>query len=71
MNRYLKVDYSFALLKLTLIIVVLVYNWTEASFHGINNIWLLFFISVISVPEKVKDIPEYCEHSALEPGYAA
>ena len=40
----LRVNYPAAMLQLSFVVVVAVYNWTEASFHGINNMWLLFFL---------------------------
>jgi hypothetical protein len=40
-------DYSFAVLRLCLIVAALLYNYTEASFYGISNIWVLFLAASI------------------------
>jgi O-antigen ligase len=44
--------YNFSILRLTYLMVVLLYNWTEASFYGVNNIWLLMYFSVIDLPAR-------------------
>jgi len=48
--KYLTVNYPVAILRLSIIVVVAIYNWTEASFYGINNMFLLFFVAAISIP---------------------
>jgi O-antigen ligase len=48
-NRDIVFEYSEGVLKLSFIIVVLVYNLTEATFYGISNIWLLLFFSTMKV----------------------
>jgi O-antigen ligase len=40
-RRQLSTDYAPAVLRLCLILVALLYNYTEASFYGVNNMWLL------------------------------
>ncbi len=49
-RRLLPVNYPTATLRLTFIVVVALYNWTEATFYGISNMWLLFFLGVIEIP---------------------
>lgn len=49
MNWFTK-DYSVAVMRLSMIVTVVLYNWTEASFYGISNMFLLFFIAAIDVP---------------------
>ncbi|MGZ5133529.1 MAG: O-antigen ligase family protein [Flavitalea sp.] len=54
-QRHLTLDYPAAIMRLSLIVINALYNWTEAAFYGITNIWLLFFVAVIDVsllPEK-------------------
>lgn len=43
-------DTPIAMLQLSLILVAVVYNYTEASFYGISNVWLLTLIGLINVP---------------------
>ena len=40
-------DYPAAVLRFCLIVAALFYNYTEASFAGINNMWLLFLAAAI------------------------
>jgi O-antigen ligase len=54
----LSVDYSTAILRFCLLIVIVIYNWTEASFYGASLMWSLFIFSGM-------DVPEY--HPRLEP----
>lgn len=70
-RRHLSIDYSSAMLRLSFIAVVVVSNYTEASFYGINNLWLLLLLGVIEIPGQstVKDatVPMsgevlYCGH---------
>jgi O-antigen ligase len=44
-------NYSIAVIRLTIIIVVALYNWTEASFYGISNMFLLFFAAALDIPD--------------------
>jgi hypothetical protein len=39
-RRQLPIDYPVAVLKLCIIVAALTYNYTEASFYGINAMWL-------------------------------
>jgi O-antigen ligase len=40
-------NYPMAYLGIVLIVVSLFYNWTEAMFHGVNNVWLLLLFSLL------------------------
>jgi len=53
-RRYLKVDYPAAVLRLCFIAVALLYNYTEASLCGINNVWLAFLFAVTEMPGPAK-----------------
>ncbi len=48
-RRQLNVDYPSALLRLCFILVAVLYNYTEASFYGLNNMWLLLLFGVMEV----------------------
>jgi O-antigen ligase len=45
----LKDDYAFSILKITYIVVIILYNWTEATFFGVSDVWLLFMLSAMDV----------------------
>lgn len=49
-QRQLRVDYPAAVLSLCLIVSALLYNYTEASFYGLNNMWVLTLFAIIEVP---------------------
>jgi len=51
-NRYLTADYPAAILRLCFILVVVLYNYTEATFYGTNPMWLLFYVGILSLPGK-------------------
>lgn len=53
-RRQLQEDYPSAVLCLCLVLVALLYNYTEASFYGINNMWLLLLFAVIEKPSSQK-----------------
>jgi len=50
-RRRLHVDYPLAMLRLCIVVTVIIYNYTEASFYGLNNMWLLLLFAVIEIPE--------------------
>ena len=45
--RHLTIDYPAGLLRLCFIITIAVYNYTEATFKGVSNMWLLFLLGVL------------------------
>lgn len=49
-SRHLVTDYPAALLRLCFIVVVVLYNWTETTFYGIGNMWMIFILGTIEVP---------------------
>jgi exopolysaccharide production protein ExoQ len=53
-RRHLSVDYPSAMLRLCFIVTALLFNYTEASFYGINNIWLLTLFGVIEISYQKK-----------------
>ena len=52
-THHLKNDYPAALLRLCFILVVVLYNYTEATFYGVSGMWILFFIGVSSIPRQM------------------
>jgi exopolysaccharide production protein ExoQ len=49
-RRHIKIDPSAGMLRLCFISVALLYNWTEASFYGLNNMWMLFLLASLERP---------------------
>ncbi len=43
-------DPSFAVLRLAFVVAAAAYNYTEASFYGINNMWLLLLLGLLNLP---------------------
>jgi O-antigen ligase len=48
--RHLNTDYPAAVLRLCFIVVVALYNYTEAVFYGVSTLWILFFIGILTIP---------------------
>jgi O-antigen ligase len=46
-RKHLDVDPSAAMLRLCFIVTAVLYNYTEAAFYGINNLWLLLLLGTI------------------------
>lgn len=46
----LVVEYPTALLRLSFIVVILLFNWTEATFYGASCMWMIFLLGIIDVP---------------------
>jgi exopolysaccharide production protein ExoQ len=53
-SRHLAIDYPAAMLRLSFIVVFLLYNWTETSFYGISTLLMLFLIGTMEVPENTR-----------------
>jgi len=45
---------KFCILRLVFLVVVVIHNWTEASFYGVSNMWLMMFLAVLEIPRKWK-----------------
>lgn len=52
--RFFQVDYAAATLRFCFLVVVALYNWTEATFYGVNNMWILFMLACMDPPH---DLP--------------
>lgn len=63
-HTHLKRDASAGLLRLCFVIVAILYNYTEASFYGINNMWVMLLLGSL-------DTEEVCVESAPAPARAA
>jgi len=42
---------SMATLRICLILSAILYNYTEASFYGVNNMWVLTLVALIQLPD--------------------
>lgn len=51
--KSLLLDYSASMLRLAIIFVALLNNWTESVFAGTSNMWVLLFVAIIVPPEKM------------------
>ncbi len=65
-RKQLKVGYPFTILRLVFILIVAVYNWTEATFYGISNMWLLLFLGILDTkglqePESINNVNTHHE----------
>lgn len=49
-RKHLDLDPQAAMLRLCFIVTAALYNYTEASFYGINNMWLLLLLGCIEIP---------------------
>lgn len=49
-QRHLYTDYPTAVLKLCLLLIIALANFTEASFFGASSLWLLFLFAIMDVP---------------------
>ena len=51
-RRHLRVDPGAGMLRLCFIIVAALYNWTEASFYGLNNMWIILLLGCLEAPRE-------------------
>jgi exopolysaccharide production protein ExoQ len=51
-RRHLSVDPAAGMLRLCFIVTAVLYNYTEASFYGINNMWMLLLLGCLEVPRQ-------------------
>jgi O-antigen ligase len=51
-RRHMMVDHAGAMLRLCYIVVATLSNWTEASFYGLNNLWILLLLACLEVPQQ-------------------
>jgi O-antigen ligase len=51
-RRHMMADHSAAMLRLSFIVVAVVYNWTESTFFGLNILWILLLVACLEVPQR-------------------
>jgi O-antigen ligase len=56
-RKHLAVSPSAGILRLCLVVIAALYNYTEASFYGISNMWVLFLAGTIDVQGVTPDAP--------------
>ena len=49
-RRHLSVDPAAGMLRLCFIVTAVLFNSTEASFYGVNNMWLLLLVGCLELP---------------------
>ena len=59
----LRTNAPMATLRLSFLLVALLYNYTEASFYGINNMWVLTLVALIRVPALEALSPQVIEQA--------
>jgi len=52
-RKHLDVDPPAAILRFSFVITAILYNYTEASFYGLNNMWVLLLLGTLAVPYQV------------------
>lgn len=60
-HRHLVVDYPAAMLRLCFILVVAIYNWTEAAFYGMSIMWVLLLVGIIDIPSQQQSINKHMQ----------
>ncbi len=50
-----RTDPSFAQFRLCMVVAAAMYNYTEAAFYGVNNMWVLLLCSLIFVPSRLEN----------------
>lgn len=53
-RKHLETDYANSVLKITLIVTVLVYNYTEATIQPVSNLFVLLLVSILEVRNNKK-----------------
>jgi O-antigen ligase len=51
-RRHLNDDQAAGILRLCFIVSAVLYNYTEASFYGMNNMWMLLLLGCLEVPRQ-------------------
>jgi O-antigen ligase len=51
-RRHLNDDPAAGILRLSFIVSAILYNYTEASFYGMNNMWMLLLLGCLEVPRQ-------------------
>jgi O-antigen ligase len=64
-RRQLRLDHAAGMLRLSFLVVAILYNITEASFYGLNNMWMLLLLACIEGPRR-QEISVVDSHSARQ-----
>lgn len=51
-SRYLTIEYPYGMMRLALIVTAALYNWTEAAFNGVSNIWFVLIFCHMEVVQR-------------------
>ena len=51
-RRQMRVDPAAGMLRLCFIVVAALYNYTEASFYGLNNMWIILLLGCLEAPRQ-------------------
>ena len=67
-RRDLTGDYAAAVLKLAIVPTVVVYNWTEATFSGVSNMWLILCLGIFDLTGVVSldAVPQATQHKGSQ-----
>jgi len=57
-RRQLRSNQLMATLRVTFVLAAILYNYTEASFYGISNMWILTLVALIHLPEAPSEAPD-------------
>jgi exopolysaccharide production protein ExoQ len=75
-RKHLDVDPLWAMLRLCFIVVAILYNYTEAAFFGINNMWFLLLLGTIDISNQhgikkieINNIKERIQKSVIVASY--
>ncbi|MDR3566769.1 MAG: O-antigen ligase family protein [Syntrophobacteraceae bacterium] len=55
-RKLLAKDNAAGALMFSFIVVIALYNYTEASFYAMSNLWLLFILAIVKIPERELDM---------------
>ena len=50
-QRHLYIDYPAAILRFCFIVVMCLSNYTEATFVALSNMWMLFLLAIMNIPD--------------------
>ena len=53
-RRQLEMEYAYAMLKFALIVAMLTYNYTEAMFVSVSNIFVLLLVGILEYGKPMK-----------------
>ena len=66
--RHDRDDMAGAVMRLAFLLTVIFYNWTESTFRGVSNIWVLFFLSTMETMRLSRAELPVVQRQVLTPG---